>query len=78
MANEIVSRHFVDYLLKPWLGPFKTVCGLSATAALTLAISSPAVAVDYQPFDWVPLPAGSNVLMGYYEYAEHNEFHNAL
>jgi len=56
----------------------KPVCGLSATVALTLATTSPALAVDCQPFDWVPLPAGRDVFMGYYEYAEHNEFNNVL
>ena len=56
----------------------KTVLGLSATVLLTLATNSPAFAVDYQPFDWVPLPAGQDVLMGYYEFAEHNEFDNVL
>jgi len=55
-----------------------TALGLSAAAALTLAASSPALAMDYQPFDWVPIPAGSDVFMGYYEHAEHNEFTNVL
>jgi hypothetical protein len=56
----------------------KTHIGLSATAALALAASGPALAIDYQPYDWIPLPAGRDVFMGYYVYAEHNEFTNFL
>jgi hypothetical protein len=56
----------------------KTIGGLVATAFLTLAAIRPALAIDYQPFDWVPLPDGTNVGMGYYVYAEHNQFNNFL
>ncbi|RQS55177.1 transporter [Burkholderia sp. Bp8963] len=56
----------------------KTFLGLSATVALSLATSSPVFAIDYQPFDWVPLPAGQDVFMGYYEFAVHSEFNNVI
>ena len=70
MSSRIFDKFRADLL--------KTVSGLSATVALTLATSSPAFAIDYQPFDWVPLPAGQDVLMGYYEFAVHNEFNNVV
>src|SRR5262249_25890925 len=37
-------------------------------AVLATGIASPCLAVDYQPFDWVPLPPGTYVAMGFYEY----------
>jgi len=40
-------------------------------AGLTTGIASPCLAVDYQPFDWVPFAAGTNVAMGYYDYGVH-------
>ena len=40
-------------------------------AVLTAGIAPPCLAVDYQPFDWVPLPPGTNVAMGFYEYGAH-------
>ena len=48
----------------------------AAGAALALAAAAPAAAIDYQPFDWVPLPAGTNVAMLYYDYGQSNEFNN--
>jgi hypothetical protein len=35
-------------------------------------------AIDYQPFDWVPLPPGTNALMGYYEFGTRSEFNNTI
>src|SRR5260221_927092 len=44
-------------------------CGLG------LAITAgPAGAIDYQPFDWVPLPSGTKVLSLYYEYGANNSY----
>jgi hypothetical protein len=57
---------------RAWLS--KTVFALSAIVTFALTTNGPAFAVDYQPFDWVPLPAGHDVFMGYYEFAQHNEF----
>ena len=48
-------------------------------AALAIGLAaSPAAAVDYQPFDWVPLPAGTSVAMLYYEYGQRNALDNQL
>ncbi len=48
-------------------------CGLG------LAITAgPTWAIDYQPFDWVPLPAGTKVLSLYYEYGAHNSYNNTI
>jgi hypothetical protein len=38
--------------------------------------SLPCQAIDYQPFDWVPARPGTNVLMGYYEFARYDEYNN--
>jgi Putative MetA-pathway of phenol degradation len=50
------------------------------SVGLMMAImgSSVSWAIDYQPFDWVWLPPGTNVMMGYYEYGEHDEFNNTI
>jgi len=45
--------------------------------ALIGLVSMPCRAIDYQPFDWVPARPGTNVLMGYYEFARYNEYNNA-
>lgn len=52
----------------------------SRGAALTMAIvaAGPCCAIDYQPFDWVPLPPGTNVVMGYYEYGKHDAYNNTI
>jgi hypothetical protein len=34
--------------------------------------------LDYQPFDWVPAPPNTNVVMGYYEYGRYDEFNNTI
>ncbi len=48
-------------------------CGLG------VAISAgPAWAIDYQPFDWVPLPPGTKVLSLYYEYGAHDSYNNTI
>jgi hypothetical protein len=43
---------------------------------LALAAATPAAALEYEPFDWVPLPAGTSVAMLYYAYVHSNEFNN--
>ena len=48
-------------------------CGLSV--AITAATSW---AIDYQPFDWVPLPSGTHVLSLYYEYGAHDSYNNTI
>ncbi|MGF6985212.1 hypothetical protein QFZ99_004689 [Paraburkholderia atlantica] len=50
---------------------------LVTTCLALIGLSSlPCRAVDYQPFDWVPLKPGTNVLMAYYEFGKYNEYSN--
>jgi hypothetical protein len=49
-----------------------------ACLGLVGMVSVPCWAIDYQPFDWVPAPPGTNVLMGYYDYGKHTEYNNYL
>ncbi len=52
---------------------------LSRIACLGAAIiAGPSWAIDYQPFDWVPLPRGTKVLSLYYEYGAHNSYDNTI
>jgi hypothetical protein len=53
---------------------------LRVVACLALVSMGPVPcrALDFQPFDWVPGKPGVNVLMGYYEYGEHDEYNNFL
>ncbi len=48
-------------------------CGLGA--AIT---AGPTWAIDYQPFDWVPLLRGTKVLSLYYEYGAHDSYNNTI
>ncbi len=48
-------------------------CGLGAAIA-----ACPTWAIDYQPFDWVPLPRGTKVLSLYYEYGAHDSYNNTI
>ncbi len=50
-----------------------------AVAILVATFSATACyAIDYQPFDWTPLPPGTDVLMGYGEFTAHNEYSNTI
>jgi hypothetical protein len=53
---------------------------LTIGAGMMVAIlrSATCEALDYQPFDWVPMPAGTSVVMGYYEFATRNEFNSTI
>src|SRR5258708_32287109 len=48
-------------------------CGLGVASS-----AGPAWAIDYQPFDWVPLPPGTKVLSFYYEYGAHDSYNNTI
>jgi hypothetical protein len=48
-------------------------CGLGAAI-----MAGPTWAIDYQPFDWVPLPRGTKVLSFYYEYGAHDSYNNTI
>ena len=54
------------------------VCSLGVGLAVAFATATPAAAIDYQPFDWVPLPAGTSVAMLYYEHGQMNGFDNPI
>ena len=52
---------------------------LSKTAACLAVFAmacAPCGALDFQPFDWVPAQPGANILMGYYEYAQHGAYND--
>src|SRR5438128_5382162 len=49
-----------------------------AGVVVMVAGATPARAVDCQPFDWVPAPRGTIVLMGYYQFATHGELTNTI
>lgn len=49
-----------------------------AAALLAISLSAPCRAIDYQPFDWVPLPPRSNVAMLYYQFATRSELDNTI
>jgi hypothetical protein len=45
---------------------------------LAASLTSPCWAIDYQPFDWVPMPPGTGVAMGYYQWGVHGEFNSTI
>jgi hypothetical protein len=51
-----------------------------AFAWLTMAVIGPSRvnAIDYQPFDWVPLSPGTSVALGYYEFSTYDEYNNTI
>src|SRR3989475_12133480 len=56
----------------------KLLRALRAGVVVIVAGGTPCRAVDYQPFDWVPAPAGAGILMGYYQFATHSELTNTI
>jgi len=48
---------------------YKALLSISAG----LLVATPCRAVDYQPFDWVPAPRHTNVLMGYYQFSTNSD-----
>src|SRR6266478_479732 len=56
----------------------KVLRAIFAGVVVMVAGATPSRAVDYQPFDWVPAPRGASVLMGYYQFATHNELTNTI
>jgi hypothetical protein len=45
---------------------------------ITLAAGTPCQALDYQPGDWVAFPVGTNILMGYAQFATHSKLDNTI
>jgi hypothetical protein len=58
--------------------PGKYLVTLSGALAVAIIGLDQCSAIDYQPFDWVPLPPGTGVAMGYYEFATYNEYNNTI
>src|SRR2546422_11186925 len=56
----------------------KVLRAICAGVVVMVAGATPSRAVDYQPFDWVPAPRGTSVLMGYYQFATHGELTNTI
>ena len=58
---------------------FRKVLGaICAGVVVMVAGATPCRAVYYQPFDWVPLPRGTGILMGYYQFSTHSELTNTI
>ena len=53
---------------------------LASWARLTIAIMSSAScwAIDYHPFDWVPMQPGTNVVMTYFEFARFDSYNSTI
>src|SRR5712691_11289320 len=56
----------------------KVLRAIFAGVVVMVAGATPCRAVDYQPFDWVPAPRGTGILMGYYQFATHGELTNTI
>src|SRR5437016_5062882 len=56
----------------------KVLRAICAGVVVIVAGATPCRAVDYQPFDWVPAPRGTGILMGYYQFATHSELTNTI
>jgi len=54
------------------LGRWKACLWAVVATALATIVPSPCLAIDYQPFDWIPFAPGTNVAMGYYDYGAHS------
>src|SRR5215510_7694164 len=48
------------------------------SAMITLAAGNPCHALDYQPGDWVAFPVGTNILMGYTQFATRSKLDNTI
>src|ERR1700722_13247212 len=64
------------------ISALNTLCRKPLTVATVFAVAmlskTPCLALDYQPFDWVPAPPNTNVVMGNYDYGGHDEFNNTI
>jgi hypothetical protein len=49
-----------------------------AGGLLAISLTVPCRAIDYQPFDWVPLPPRASVAMLYYQFATRSELDNTI
>src|SRR6266702_5327351 len=53
---------------------------LTRMAAMAIAgfVTSPCRAIDYQPFDWIALPPGTNAAEGLYEFGKHDAYNSTI
>ncbi len=69
-------------LNRKWTSALNTLCRKPLTVATVFAVAmlstTPCLALDYQPFDWVPAPPNTNIVMGYYAYGGHDDFNNTI
>jgi hypothetical protein len=56
----------------------RTAISRLAASLLATSLSVPCRAIDYQPFDWVPLPPRTSVAMLYYQFATRSELDNTI
>jgi hypothetical protein len=71
MAKTEVPRSMMKTAGKPTL----TVC---AGLIIGTIWTAPSRAIDYQPFDFVPAPPDTKMVMGYYEFGTRNELNNTI
>ncbi len=81
MANTI-NGAMVHASGTPLKSMMKTLCKyilvICAGLLITIMGAAQCVAIDYQPFDFVPATPGTIILMGYYEYGTRNELNNTI
>lgn len=46
----------------------------TALASVLVAMTTPALAIDVEPGDYIPLPAGTNAFLGYYQHLKSDTF----
>jgi hypothetical protein len=54
----------------------RTLISLTVLLVIALAAGTPCRAQEYSAGDWISMPAGTNVLMGYYDFAGRSQFNN--
>jgi len=54
----------------------KTAWAPALCLLAALCLSKPVVAQEIEPFEFVPLPAGTNLILGYYVFGHGSEFHS--
>jgi hypothetical protein len=55
----------------------RTLLSVTTMLAITAIAAFPARAIDLLPFDYVPAPAGTNAVLGYYLHGQRNRFDSA-
>jgi len=60
------------------MNAIRRAISMFASGLLATSLSVPCRAIDYQPFDWVPLPPRTSVAMLYYQFATRSELDNTI